>query len=149
MGYGIDPVAVFIDLLLLGVFVLFLGEALQWIAGQIKEHLGGDGHNIFQRIDDKAIHNRFFHGIAVKGAPELFTFGIAAELTKAGQGMIIGGGGKADNQILFRAGRGIGGAIKRALQFIENIHHLLMLFATVGTVNFIDQKNNAHFGQLL
>ena len=98
-GNGIYAVTVFIDLLFLRIPVVLFCKTFERMLWQIKQHFGGNRHNVFEWIEDKAIFNGLFHGVAVEGAPQFFALGIAAELAKAGEGVVVRGGGKADNQI--------------------------------------------------
>ena len=149
-GDGVDAFAVLVDLLLGDVLEVFLREALELVGGQVEEQLGGDGHDVGQRVEDVAVLDGLLHGVGVEGHPEFFALGVAAELAKTRQRVVVGRGGKADEHVLlgaFAVVRGVG--VEGRLQLVEDGDHLLVLVAAVRAVDFVDQKGDAQLGQLL
>lgn len=64
--------------------------------------------------------------------------------------MVVGGGGEADDQVLFGAEEAVLVlGIEGGLEFVEDIDHFFVLVAAVGTVDFVDQKDDAELGKFL
>ena len=149
-GDGVDAVAVFVDLGFLGVFVVRFDKSGAAIGGQFEEHFGGDGDDVFDGVEDVTVFDGFEHGVAVEGHPEFFALGVAAEFAKTCQGVVVGSGGEADDEVLFGAGAIVGGVgVEGGLQFVEDADHFFALDAAVGAVDFVDEEDDAHGGEAL
>ncbi len=109
--------------------------------GEHKLHRHIVGDDVLCGVEDVAIGDGFLHGVGVEGHPHRYGRG-TAKLAEAAQRLVARCGGETHEQVFLLDGLSL--LVERVLQPFEEVDHLPVVLARVGTVYLVDEKRHAH-----